>query len=227
VQPTVAAPSSAPAHRRSRAAPLLAAALLAGTSSAAGPAAGPPPAQVSCRASAGRLLATVDLAATLDVGLERRLASGLTSTVRLSAGLAGAGGEGVPSTRDYDVRFDPWSETFTVTIREAEAPARARQASDWAALRRLLASPDPFDLGPLEALPERFTVEFLLELDPVTARQLELTREQLTHPAGGPTSGARSLLGTLASLLLRSPAPEATRFRSPPLTRAALAAAAP
>ena len=224
---TVTAPAFARAHRRSRLAPLLAAALLAGASGAAGPAAGPPPAQVTCRASAGRLLASVDLAATLDVGLERRLASGLTSTVRLSARLAGASGEGASSTRDFDVRFDPWSEAFTVTIREADAPARARQAGDWAALRRLLASPDPFDLGPLEALPERFTVEVLLELDPVTPRQLELTRQQLSHPAGGPTSGARSLLGTLASLLMRAPAAEATRFRSPPLTRAGLAGTAP
>jgi signal transduction histidine kinase len=63
-----------------------------------------------------------------------------------------------------------------------------------------------------------------VELDPLTAEQLERTRQQLIHPAGGPASGGRTLLGTLAALLLRAPPPAVERFRSPLLSRAGLAA---
>ena len=204
---------------------LCAAALRTGASGAAG--AGPAPVQVDCRVRDGHLLAAVDLAPSIDASLEQRLGSGLSSTVRLTVTAAGPGGEAGSAARDFDVLFDPWTETFTVTIRELGSPSRSRQADDWAAVRRLLAAPGPFDLGPLAALPERFTVEVRLELDPVTARQLEKTREQLTHPAGGPGTGGRSLLGTLAALLLRAPPPEATRLRSSTFSRAALPAASP
>lgn len=183
---------------------------------------GAPP-RVECRAMAGRLLATIDLEPALDAALEQRLGSGLTSTVRLTVTADGDRGPWSSATRDFEVRFDPWTETFDITLREHGTPGRSRQAADWPALHRLLATPDPFDLGPLAGLPETFTVEVRLELDPVTARQLEQTREQLTHPAGGPAAGGRSLLGTLAALLLRAPPPEASRFRSAPFTRAGLA----
>jgi hypothetical protein len=89
-------------------------------------------------------------------------------------------------------------------------------------VRGLLARPTPFDLGPVAALPERFTVEARLELDPVTGRQLERTRQQLSHPAGGPSAGGRSLLGTLAAVLLRPPPPDAERYRSAIQSRAGL-----
>ena len=220
MHPAAEAPAPRPSARAARARPVLlpvAAALLLGASAAAGPA----PVRVDCRAHAGRLLAVVDLGPAIDVELERRLGNGLASTVRLT--VAAGGAEGDTAARDFEVRFDPWTETFDVTIRERGAPSVSRQAADWPAVRRLLASPDPFDLGPLAALPERFTVEVQLELDPVPPRQLEMTRQQLTHPAGGPTAGARSLLGSLAALLLRAPPPEATRFSSPPCWRAALA----
>jgi hypothetical protein len=191
--------------------------LLAGAALAAGAPDRPATLQVSCRVEAGRVLAAVDLGPALAPALEDRLGSGLTGTVRLTVGAGG----GPATVRDYQVRFDPWSEVFTVTISESGAPSRSRQVAGWPALRRLLAAPDPFDLGAPAALAEPFTVELQLELDPVTPRLLELTREQLTHPAGGPTAGTRSLLGTLAALLLRPPPPEVTLLRSAPLTRPA------
>ena len=202
-----------------------AAALRTGHSGAAGAVTAPAPLQVDCRVRDGHLLAALDLARSIDASLEQRLGSGLGSTVRLTVAAAGPGGEAGTVARDFDVLFDPWTETFIVTIREPGSPSRSRRAADWPAVRRLLAAPDPFDLGPLTALPERFTVEARLELDPVTARQLQKTREQLAHPAGGPGTGGRSLLGTLAALLLRAPPPEATRLRSSPFSRAALPAA--
>ncbi len=182
----------------------------------------PAPLRVDCRGEAGRLLATVDLGPAVDAGLERKLGNGLASTVRLTVAAldpSGAGAGGVE--RDFDVRFDVWTETFTVTIREPGAAASSRTVSDWATVRRLLATPAPFDLGPLAALPERFTVEARLELDPVTGLQLGRTRERLAHPAGG-----RSLLGSLAAFLLRAPPPDAERYRSTLLTRSDFAGGA-
>jgi hypothetical protein len=190
----------------------LAAALL--TLAASG--AGEVPLRVACRASAGRLLAAVDLAPAFDAALEDRLGSGLTSTIRLTVSASGARRA---ASRDFEIRFDPWTEIYAVTIRDEDGAVQTRQAADWPALQRLLGEPEPFDLGPLDELPERFTVEVRLEIDPVTARQLELTREQLTHPAGGPTAGGRSLLGTLAALLLRAPPPQVRLLRSPPMAR--------
>jgi hypothetical protein len=200
---------------------LVAAALLANPSWAAAPAAvDPTPLRVDCRGEAGRLLAAIDLGPAIDAELERKLGNGLASTVRLTvAALDPSGIAAAAAARDFDVRFDVWTETFTVTTREPGAAASSRTASDWAMVRRLLATPAPFDLGPLATLPARFTVEAQLELDPVTALQLEKTRERLTHPAG-----RRSLLGTLAAVLLRAPPPNAERYRSATLTRAEFAA---
>jgi hypothetical protein len=208
---------------------LVAAALLANPSSAAATApVDHAPLRVDCRGQAGRLLAAIDLGAAIDTELERRLGSGLASTVRLVvAALDPSGTAAAVVERDFDVRYDVWTEVFTVTTRGAGVAASSRQASDWASVRRLLANPAPFDLGPLAALPARFAIEARIELDPVTRLQLEKIREQLTHPAGGPSAGGRSLLGTLAAVLLRAPPPNAERFRSATLTRADLPMSAP
>jgi hypothetical protein len=197
--------------------------LLAGAALAAAVPADPAALQVACRIEGGQVLAAVDLGPALAPTLEERLGSGLTGTVRLTVGAAG----GPATVRDYQVRFDPWNETFAVTISQPGGRSQSRLLAGWPALRRLLAAPDPFNLGTPAALPEPFTVEVQFELDPVTPRLLELTREQLTHPAGGPTAGGRSLLGTLAALLLRPPPPQATLLRSAPLTRAALTGSPP
>ncbi len=219
-------PAAATPHRphARRLAALAAAALLALPPAAAGPtSAEPAPLRVEGWIAAGRLQARLDLTPALDAELERRLGSGLSTTVRLTvAALGASGAAAAAAARDFDVRFDVWLETFTVTIREGEAAVASRQGADWATVRGLLATPAPFDLGPRAALPPVFAVEARLELDPVTSRRLEKTREQLTHPVGGPSAGARSVLGTLAALLLRSPPPVATRSRSGPLTLAEL-----
>jgi hypothetical protein len=202
---------------------LAAAALRVFPSPAASPGSGPGPLRVDCRAVAGRLSAAIDLAPAIGADLERRLGSGLNSSIRLTvSALDHSGAPAATAVRDFDIRFDVWTEIFAVTVREPGAAAMARQASDWATVRALLAAPAPFDLGPLATVPEPFTIEARLELDPVSGRQLEKTRERLTHPAGGPTAGARSLLGTLAAILLRAPPPDAERFRSAPRTRAGL-----
>jgi hypothetical protein len=213
------------AGRAGRRGILAAVALLAAPSQAAAPAsreAGP--LRVDCWSRSGRLLAAVDLTAAIDTELERKLGNGLTSTVRLSLAALDASDSAAAAgaERDFDVRFDVWTETYTVTIREQGALAWSRQATDWATVRRLLATPSPFDLGPVAGLPARFTVEARIELDPATGRQLERTREQLTHPAGGPTAGGRSLMGTLAAVLLRPPPPSAERYRSAAQARAEL-----
>jgi hypothetical protein len=217
---TTATRARTDAGRSGRVALLAAAALL----SASWPAAAPLPVEVTplrvdCRVEAGRLRTAVDLSPAIDAELARTLGSGLTSTIRLTvAALDATGAAAAASQRDVDVRLDPWTETYTLTTREAGGAASSRLAPDWAGARDLLARPAPFDLGPLAGLPERFTIEARVELDPVTGRQLEKTREQLTHPAGG-----RSLLGTLAAFLLRAPPPQVERYRSAILTRAALA----
>jgi len=223
-----APPASAfPAAARARAGVgrLLAVALLAAPPPATAiPPAAPAPLRVDCRSVEARLLVTVDLAPAIDDEVERRLGNGLAGTVRLTVAALDAGGAAAATaTRDVAVLFDAWSETFTVAVREGGGAATRVEAADWAAVRRLLAAPDPFDLGPVAALPERFTVEARLELDPLTAAQLERTREQLTHPAGGPAAGGRSLLGTLAAFLLRAPPPVVERYRSSLFSRAVLA----
>jgi hypothetical protein len=200
---------------------LAAAALLA----AGWPAAAPrpldvAPLQVDCRVEAGRLRAAVDLTPAIDAELARTLGSGLTSTLRLTVSALDANGRAVAAAqRDVDVRLDVWAEVFTLTDREPDGTASSRLVPGWPAAHDLLARPAPFDLGPLAGLPERFTIEARLELDPVTGRQLEKTRQQLAHPAGG-----RSLLGTLAAVLLRAPPPIVESYRSAALTRADLAA---
>jgi len=210
---------------RARAGILVTAALLATSGPSAALPSGPAPLRVDCRAVGGRLRVAIDLGPVLGADLEERLGNGLSGRVRLTvAALDPAGATAATATRDVDVLFDVWAETFTVTVSEPGGPAASRQAADWASVRRRLATPEPFDLGPLAALPERFTVEARLELDPLTAGQLERTRQLLTHPAGGPAAGSRSLLGTMAALLLRAPPPQADLFRSAPFRRAELAA---
>jgi hypothetical protein len=209
------------AGRAGRVALLAAAALL----SAGWPAAAPrpldvAPLQVDCRIEAGRVRAAVDLSPAIDAELARVLGSGLTSTLRLTVtALDATGRAAAAAQREVEVRLDLWAETYTLTIREADGTASSRLAPGWPAAQDLLVRPAPFDLGPLAGLPERFTIEARLELDPVSGRQLERTRQQLAHPAGG-----RSLLGTLAAILLRAPPPVVERYRSAVLTRAGLAA---
>jgi len=217
----VATQAGAEAGRAGRAGLLAAAALLA----AAWPAPSPrpldaAPLQVDCRVEAGRLRAAVDLSPALDAELARALGSGLAHTLRLTVtALDATGRTAAAAQRDVDVRLDVWTEVFALTIREPDGAASSRLAPGWLAARDLLARPTPFDLGPLAGLPERFTIEARLELDPVTGRQLEKIRQQLARPAG-----ASSLLGRLAAVLLRAPPPIVERYRSADLSRSELAA---
>jgi len=61
-----------------------------------------------------------------------------------------------------------------------------------------------------------------VEVNPVSKEQLLRTREFISNPAGGSRGGgSRSVLGAMASFLLREPAPgsDVHVFRSRPLVR--------
>ena len=220
-----------------RALPAALAALLlcAGPASATASPAAPLP--VSLSAAQGRLVAALDLSAAFGDGALRRLGNGLTNVVAvLVAVIPEAGGEpAAVAGRVVEIRWDVWDEEYTVTWRPDGPGAPGwpgptpRRAADAAALRRLLSSVAPLDLGPLEGLPEgAFRVEARVELNPVSRELMERTRDLLAHPsaagrtAGRPGAGARSMLGSVAGYLLRDPSPggDLTVLRSRPFERA-------
>ncbi len=80
------------------------------------------------------------------------------------------------------------------------------------------------DLGPAGALgDERWVVAARLELNPVSQELLQRTRELLANPAaaGRGSAPSRSVLGAMASYLLRGADPGAVvrLLRSAPFTR--------
>jgi hypothetical protein len=81
---------------------------------------------------------------------------------------------------------------------------------DARALRAFLAEERDLDLGPVSLLPPGdFVVEARVEVNPVSKEQLLRTREFIANPAGGSRTGgggSRSVLGAMASFLLREPA---------------------
>jgi hypothetical protein len=116
--------------------------------------------------------------------------------------------------RVVEILFDVWDETYGVTVKDRRAPSGMRLVlADFAALRALLAQERDLDLGPIAALPRgRVVVEARVELNPVSKEQLQRTREYIANPAAGarPGGGAsRSVLGAVASFLLREPDPGA------------------
>lgn len=205
-------------------------ALAAGPAHAA-PAAAPLPVTLSARN--GRVLATLDLSAVLAPGLERQLGNGLTNVVAVLITVAPAhGGEPLQLYgRVIEILFDVWDETYAVTVKDRRAPAGMRLVlRDFAALRALLAQERDLDLGPLAALPRRpLVLEARVELNPVSKEQLQRTREYIANPGAGSRPGgapSRSVLGAVASFLLREPDPgsDVHRLRSRPFTPAEVTA---
>lgn len=196
---------------------------------AAARAAPPAPLPVRLEARDGRLLAGFDLSSVFGPSLERQLGNGLTNVIALWAVvLPEEGGEPVAlHGRVLEILYDVWEETYTVLLKEPRAPAGVRQVlPDFAALLALLAEPRAMDLGPVTALPaERLVVEVRVELNPVSREQLQRTREYIANPPAGTRAGgagaSRSVLGAVASFLLREPDPGSAvhRLRSRPFLR--------
>jgi hypothetical protein len=208
---------------------LLAAALGMGAPARA---AAPAPLQAALASHAGRLQVSLDLSAVFVPQLERQLGNGLTNLVAVYVTiLPEGGGEAVAFYgRVVDILFDVWDETYAVTVKDAHAPAGAHLVlPDFAALRAFLADERDLDLGPVDALPAgRLVVEVRVEVNPVSKEQLQRTREYIANPSAGARpggSGSRSVLGAVASFLLREPDPgsDVHRFRSAPFTRGEVA----
>jgi hypothetical protein len=111
-----------------------------------------------------------------------------------------------------------------VTVKDPRAPQGVALAlADFGALRAFLANERDLDLGPLPLLPEGpFVVEARIEVNPVSKEQLHRTREFIANPAAGARpGGSRSILGAMASFLLREPDPgtDVHLFRSRPIGR--------
>ncbi len=188
----------------------------------AGAATGPLPLQLTRRA--GRVVASVDLSAAFPASLERELGNGLTNVVAVYVTVTPLGGRhpALLYGRVVEILFDVWDETYTVTVKDPHVPQGVRLVlPDFKALRRFLSDERDLDLGPATLLPPGgFTVEARVEVNPVSKEQLERTREFIANPAGGTRSqGSRSVLGAMASFLLREPdaGSDVTLLRSGPL----------
>ncbi|ACG72364.1 conserved hypothetical protein [Anaeromyxobacter sp. K] len=199
--------------RRAALAGLALAALAAAAPARAAPA--PLPAHLWVRG--GHLQATLDLSSVFPAALEKQLGNGLTNLVAIYVTVSRE--EGGPPAALYgeviEILFDVWDETYAVTVKDWRTPAGARRVlSDYAALRRLLSDAREVDLGAVGALPPgRLVVEARVEVNPVSKEQLQRTREYIANPTagaragGGGGGGSRSVLGAVASFLLRDPDP--------------------
>ncbi len=173
------------------------------------PAAAPLP--VTLTARGGRVRATVDLSTAFPPTIERDLGNGLTNVVAVYVTLVpdAGGGPTAVFSRVLDILFDVWEETYAVTVKDPERPEGVRLVlRDFAALRRFLSLEPDLDLGPVSALPDGpFHVEARVEVNPVSKEQLQRTREYIANPAAGTRTagGTRSVLGAMASFLLREP----------------------
>ena len=200
------------------------------TLAAAAPAAAAPyaPLDIALSAREGRVVATVDVGRAFPPGVERELGNGLTNVVAVYLSVVPASG-GQPAFvygRVIDILFDVWEEDYVVAVKDPQNPQGVRAVlRNFAALRAFLSNQRELDLGPSSLLPEgSFVVEARVEVNPVSKEQLLRTREFIANPSAGSGAsggGSRSVLGAMASFLLREPAPgsDVHVFRSRPLTR--------
>jgi hypothetical protein len=185
------------------------------------------PLTVRLEARQGRLLASVDLGAAFAPAVERELGNGLTNVVAVYVSVlpSDGGGPALVFGRVIEILFDVWEEAYLVTLKDPRAPQGIRLVlRDFRALHTLLADEKELDLGPVSLLPNgSFVLEARVEVNPVSKEQLHRTREFIANPAAGsrPGGGSRSVLGAMASFLLREPDPGADvhLLRSRPLAR--------
>ena len=186
------------------------------------------PLTVGLSARGGRVLATVELARAFPPSSERELGNGLTNVVAVYVSIVPASG-GAPALvhgRVIDILFDVWEEHFVLVVKDPRTPQGVRAVlRDFAALRAFLSEQRDLDLGPATLLPDGpFVVEARVEVNPVSKEQLLRTREFIANPSAGTRAsggGSRSVLGAMASFLLRDPDPgtDVTLFRSRPFSR--------
>ncbi|HEX9050329.1 MAG TPA: hypothetical protein VF841_07355 [Anaeromyxobacter sp.] len=203
----------------------LAALAVAAALAAAGRArAAPAPLPVQLALRDGRLRATVDVSAAFPTSLQRELGNGLTNVVAIYVAVVPArgGGPALIYGRVVEILFDVWEETYAVVVKDPHVPQGVRAVlPDFAALRRFLAQERDLDLGPAALVPPGgFVVEARVEVNPVSKEQLQRTREFIASPSGGArgAGSSRSVLGAMASFLLRAPPSDAdvVLFRSRP-----------
>ncbi len=194
-------------HRTTAAAALAALALAA-------PAAAAPqaPLPLTLAVKDGRVIASLDVGSAFGAKRERELGNGLTNVVAVWVAVRPAAG-GPPALvygRIIDLLFDVWDEAYVVTVKDPRTPQGVRlRLPDYRALRVFLADERELDLGPAALLPQGdVVVEARVEVNPVSREQLLRTREFIANPAGGSraSGGSRSVLGAMASFLLREPA---------------------
>lgn len=216
--------------RRARALAVAALAALA-VAPALAHAASPGPLPVRLVARSGRLVASIDLSSAFTRVPERELGNGLTNVVAVWVSVLPAH-DGPPALvygRIIEILFDVWEESYDVTVKDPRAPQGLRLAlRDFRALRGFLADEHDLDLGPVALLPEApFVLEARVEVNPVSKEQLHRTREFIANPSAGPRGGgSRSVLGAMASFLLREPDPgsDVTVLRSRAFDRREVAA---
>ncbi|HET6436731.1 MAG TPA: hypothetical protein VFG59_01625 [Anaeromyxobacter sp.] len=176
----------------------------------------------------GRAVAALDLSAVFGPSRQPEFGNGLNNLVEIYTSVVPANG-GTPSAihgRIIEILYDVWEETYAVTIKDPEHPSGRRLVlPSFDALRSLLSDEREIDLGAAGGLPEAFTVETRVEVNPISKEQLQRTREYIAAASGARPSGSRSVLGAVASFLLREP--DAGRdvhlFRSALLTRSGVA----
>jgi hypothetical protein len=176
---------------------------------------------VELTAAGGRLTATVDLGPAFSPEVLRELGNGLSNVVAVYVVVVPEGG-GEPAAifgRIVDVLYDVWEESFAVTVKDPRTPrGNHLVVPTTAGLRALLSSARDLDLGPVAGFPSgSLVLEARIEVNPVSKEQLQRTREFIAS-AGPRSGGSRSVLGAMASFLLREPAPDADVrvFRSKP-----------
>jgi hypothetical protein len=196
---------------------------------ATGARADPAPLPVHLAAVNGHVQAALDLSAVFGAEREHAFGNGLTNVVEIYTSLVPRDGR-TPAAiygRIVEILFDVWEETYTVTIKDPEHPRGWHKVlPTFAALRAFLADAREVDLGPMAALPDQgFVIEARVEVNPISREQLQRTREYIAAASGTRPTGSRSVLGAMASFLLREPdaGSDVHVLRSTPLTRAGVA----
>jgi hypothetical protein len=205
------------------------AALLAGALAAA-PGRAAPDQTIAVRIAPvkGRAVVSMDLGVLFDPGRERDFGNGLTNVVVIYTSVVPAKGGSPLSAhgRIIEILYDVWEETYAVVVNDPDHPTRRLVLPNFGALRAFLADQRSMDVGPFETLPEEFVLEVRVEVNPVSREQLQRTREYIAAAAAGTrASGSRSVLGAVASFLLREPdaGTDVHAYRSPVFTKSELA----
>ena len=172
------------------------------------PAAAPAPLAIRLTTVKDRAVAAIDLSAVFAPNRQQEFGNGLTNVVEIYTSVLPPGG-GAPASihgRIVEILFDVWEETYAVTVKDPEHPSGRRLVlPSFGSLRTFLADQRDVDLGPVESLPAEFVVEVRVEVNPVSKEQLQRTREYIAAAAGSRGTGSRSVLGAVASFLLREP----------------------